>query len=50
MRLIDALRYMQGKSNAIPTEDSALGYDTEEEFLAIVAANVYMSAKHCTAA
>ena len=46
--MVHALRYMQGKSNAIPTEDSARGYDTEEEFLAIVVANVYMSAKKCT--
>ena len=46
--MVHALRHMQGQSNAIPTEDSARGYDTEEEFLAIVVANVYMSAKKCT--
>lgn len=44
--MVHALRYMQGLYNQIPTEDNALeGYENEEEFLAIVATNVYMSAK-----
>lgn len=40
--MIHALRNMQGKTNHIPTDDS--GYDNDEEFLAIVATNVYISA------
>jgi hypothetical protein len=43
--LVHALRMMQGRFNAYPTEDGLAGYDTEEEFLAIVVANVYMSSK-----
>lgn len=44
--MVHALRHMQGKSNAIPTEDNSLwGYGNEEEWLAIVTTNVYISAK-----
>jgi hypothetical protein len=42
--LIHALRAMNGQMNAVPTEKTARDYDTEEEFLAIVATNVYVSA------
>ena len=42
--MVHALRHMQGKTNQIPTEGNLRGYDNEEEFLAIVVANVYMSA------
>jgi NleD-like pathogen effector protein (putative zinc metallopeptidase) len=41
--MVHGLRYMQGKSNVIPTDDS--NYDNDEEFLAIVVTNVYLSAK-----
>jgi len=42
--MVHALREMQGKANAIPTEGSRLrNYDNEEEFLAVVVTNVYMS-------
>ena len=41
--MVHALRYMQGKSNQIPTANAL--YDNDEEFLAIVVANVYVSAK-----
>ena len=43
--LVHALRAMQGKLNAIPTEGGLRGYNNEEEFLAVVASNVYISAK-----
>jgi hypothetical protein len=43
--MVHALRYMQGKYNQIPTGDPFHGYKDEEEFLAITATNVYMSAK-----
>jgi len=43
--MVHALRSMQGRLNAVPTGDSFTGYMNEEEFLAIVAANVYISAK-----
>src|SRR5262249_25187060 len=43
--MIHALRVMQGKYNAIPTGDPLHGYHDEEEYLAITATNVYMSAK-----
>jgi hypothetical protein len=46
--MVHALRHMQGKSNPIPTEDALRKYDNEEEFLAIVVSNVYMSAKNKT--
>ncbi len=46
--LVHALRAMQGHSNSIPTEDGLRGYTNEEEFLAIVATNVYISAKPST--
>jgi hypothetical protein len=42
--MIHALREMQAVRNAVPTEDSVRKYDNEEEFLAIVATNVYISA------
>jgi hypothetical protein len=41
--MVHALRNMQGKFNAIPTKNQF--YDSDEEFLAIVATNVYISAK-----
>lgn len=41
--LVHGLRKMQGKHNPYPTD--AKGYDNEEEFLAIVVTNVYMSEK-----
>ncbi len=40
--MVHALRYMQGKSKCIPTDN--VRYDHEEEFLAIVVTNVYISA------
>ena len=40
--MIYALRDMQGKANHVPTEDS--DYTNEEEFIAIVCTNVYISA------
>src|SRR5262249_15888945 len=43
--MIHALRSIQGVRNDVPTEDTVRDYDTEEEFLAIVATNVYISAK-----
>jgi hypothetical protein len=44
--LVHASRYMHGLLNAIPTEDNSLrGYDNEEEFVAIVTTNVYISSK-----
>jgi hypothetical protein len=47
--LVHAARYMRGLSNAIPTDDNSLaGYDNEEEFLAVVTTNVYLSAKGST--
>ena len=46
--MVHALRDMQGKSNQIPTEGTARKYDNEEEFLAIVVTNVYMSANNKT--
>ena len=42
--MIHALRMMQGKYNAIPLGDRYYGYENEEEYLAIIATNVYMSA------
>jgi hypothetical protein len=42
--MVHGLRHMQGKRNPIPTKDP--GYDNEEEFLAIVVTNVYMSANN----
>ena len=42
--LVHALRHMQGLLNPHPTEDGMIGYLNEEEFLAIVATNVYISA------
>jgi Effector protein len=42
--MIHALRMMQGKYNQIPTGDRFYGYENEEEYLAIIATNVYMSA------
>ncbi|MGI8570197.1 MAG: hypothetical protein ACR2KT_14645 [Methylocella sp.] len=46
--MVHALRQIQGKYNAIPTGDSFSGYKNEEEFLAVVATNVYISAKGST--
>jgi hypothetical protein len=46
--LVLALRAMQGLLNRIPTEGSLRGYNNEEEFLAIVVSNVYISAKPST--
>jgi hypothetical protein len=43
--LVHALRIMQGRRNTVPTEDTVRNYDNEEEFLAIVVTNVYISAK-----
>ncbi len=40
--MVHALRFMQGKANHVPTDD--LFYDNDEEFLAVVATNVYISA------
>jgi hypothetical protein len=44
--MVHALRVMQGKRNMIPTKDP--DYENDEEFLAIVATNVYISAKSGT--
>jgi len=44
--MIHGLRNLQGVRNPWPTEDN--GYGNEEEFLAIVATNVYISAKGST--
>jgi Effector protein len=41
--MVHALREMQGQRNPIPTENA--GYDNDEEFLAVVVTNVYMSSK-----
>jgi hypothetical protein len=41
--LIHALRMMQGKDNPVPTEDKH--YDNQEEWLAILITNIYMSEK-----
>jgi hypothetical protein len=46
--MVHALRMTQGLLNPIPTEDSLRGYNNQEEFLAIVATNVYISAKPST--
>jgi hypothetical protein len=44
--MVHASRYMHGRVNPIPTEDNSLfGYNNEEEFLAVVTANVYISSK-----
>ena len=42
--MIHSLRLMEGVENEVPTEDKLRGYGDDEEFLAIVAANVYISA------
>jgi hypothetical protein len=42
--LVHALRMTQGKFNRIPTDGDIRLDDTEEEFLAVVTTNVYMSA------
>jgi hypothetical protein len=47
--IVHALRTMQGKRNPVPTEGTARKYDTEEEFIAILVTNIYMSEKHATA-
>jgi Effector protein len=44
--LVHALRMTQGKLNTIPTDDNIRPYDNEEEFLAVVTTNVYMSANN----
>lgn len=44
--MIHALRKMEGRLNPYPTEGSLRGYENEEEWLAIVATNIYMSAKY----
>jgi hypothetical protein len=41
--LIHAIRIMQGKDNPVPTDDKH--YDNQEEWLAILVTNVYMSEK-----
>ena len=46
--MVHALRAMQGKRNPVPTEGGLKGYDNEEEFLAVVVTNVYMSANNKT--
>lgn len=46
--MVHSLRHMQGKTNQIPTEGTLRGYDNEEEFLAIVVTNVYMSVNNKT--
>jgi len=43
--LVHALRMTQGKFNPIPTDDKN-EYDNEEDFLAVVTTNVYMSANN----
>jgi hypothetical protein len=50
--MVHALRMMQGKYNQIPAGKASSGisfYDDEEEFLAIVATNVYLSQKDAAA-
>lgn len=42
--MVHCLRDMQGKYNPMPTGDNFTGYGNEEEFLAVVVTNVYMSA------
>ena len=44
--LVHALRMTQGKANSIPTDDKMRLYDSEEEFLAVLTTNVYMSANN----
>jgi hypothetical protein len=43
--LVHGLRQMRGHLNKVPTEDQLRNYDDEEEFLAIVVGNIYISAK-----
>jgi hypothetical protein len=43
--IVHSLRFLQGKSNQIPTEGTARLYNNEEEFLAILVTNIYMSEK-----
>jgi hypothetical protein len=43
--MVHALREMQGLFNPWPTTGTIAGYKDEEEFLAVVIANVYLSAK-----
>jgi hypothetical protein len=45
--MVHALRMMQGQYNKVPTKNAF--YDDEEEFLAIVIANVYVSQKDAAA-
>jgi hypothetical protein len=45
--MVHALRMMQGQYNPVPTKNQF--YDDEEEFLAIVVANVYISQKDAAA-
>jgi len=46
--MVHALRDMQGLSNPIPTTGRNASYHNEEEFLAIVVTNIYMSARGST--
>jgi hypothetical protein len=46
--MVHGLRDLQGLAYRTPTRDSLAGYKTEEEFLAIVVTNVYISAKPST--
>jgi hypothetical protein len=42
---VHALRQMHGNQNMVPTENALRDYDYEEDFLAIVITNIYISAK-----
>lgn len=44
--LVHALRDLEAHDDAVPTTGDLLGYRNEEEYLAIVVTNVYMSAKY----
>jgi hypothetical protein len=44
--MVHALREMEGRENPYPTEDGLRGYDNEEEWLAVVISNIYISAKY----
>jgi hypothetical protein len=42
--MIHSLRQMEGNQTGVPTKDKLRDYGDDEEFLAIVAVNVYISA------
>jgi hypothetical protein len=46
--MVHGLRRLQGKRNALPTAGALKDYENEEEFLAIVIANIYLSVKGTT--